>query len=136
VEALAAATRAAKGTGSVGDISQEIQDVADAYGCEPNHDFVGCGIWERPFEPPQIPCYMPSEQASTPLQAGMVLLVQAILHAGRAEVEVLEDQWSVRSKDGRPAVTMSRMLLLNDHAARPTNRPSDDAADQQRAWGR
>ena len=53
------------------------------------------------------------------LQPGMVLLVQAILHAGLPEAEVLEDQWSVRSRDGRPAVTMSRMLLVNDESARP-----------------
>lgn len=47
----------------------------------------------------------------------MVLLVQAILHSGASDVEVLEDQWSVRSKDGRPALTMSRMLLVTHGSA-------------------
>jgi methionyl aminopeptidase len=119
VEALASASRVARGDGCVGDISQAIQNAADAHGCKPSRHFVGCGIWEQPFEPPQIPCYMPSEHAAVPLQPGMVLLVQAILHAGLPEAEVLEDQWSVRSKDGRPAVTMSRMLLVNEDSARP-----------------
>lgn len=122
VDALERASRAAKGDGRVGDISAAIQSAAQAEGCEPNRDFMGSGIWESPFAPPQIPCYAPSEADAVPLQPGMVLLVQAILHSGMPEVEVLQDMWSVRSKDGGPAVCMSQMVLVKEDRGLPLTR--------------
>jgi hypothetical protein len=49
----------------------------------------------------------------------MVLLLQAILHSGSASVAVLEDQWSVHSVDGQPAVAMSRMVIVGEQASMP-----------------
>jgi methionyl aminopeptidase len=117
VDAIDRATLATRGSGCVGAISAAIQAAAQEHACEPNHHFQGSGFRARPFEPPAIPCYSPSVHDNARLEPGMILLVQAILHSGDPDVEVLDDQWSVRSRDGRPAMTMSRMLLVTPGAA-------------------
>lgn len=135
LDAIDQATQVTRGSGRVGAISEAIQRAAHEHGCQPNRDFQGSGFRSRPFEPPAIPCYSPSEHDGAELAPGMVLLVQAILHSGEPEVEVLEDQWSVRSKDGRPAITMSRMLLVTPEAARvltPIRRTRVDNAPRER----
>jgi methionyl aminopeptidase len=119
VEALVNATRVAQAGGVVGDLSSTIQAAALAHGCTPSHHFQGFGISEQPMEPPRIPCYSPSEEDSVRLKAGSILSIHATLHAGTAEIEVLDDAWSVRSKDGEPAVSMSRMVLLERDCATP-----------------
>jgi methionyl aminopeptidase len=130
VEALERATRVAHGQAQVADVSTAIERAAARYGCDPSRDFVGCGIWERPVEPPQIPCYNDPETGAVRLEPGMVLLVQAILHAGSCEGEVLSDGWAIRSRDRLPAVAMSRMILIDKEEAIPltdlrTTRVSD-----------
>ena len=83
----------------VGDISYAIQQRAESMGYSVVRDFVGHGIGEEMHEDPQVPNFgRPNSGAR--LRAGMTLAIEPMVNIGGPEVEVLEDKWTVVTKDG------------------------------------
>jgi len=61
-------------------------------------DFVGHGIGRDMHEDPQILNYGPPGQGPI-LKEGMVLAIEPMLNQGTSKVEVLNDLWTVVTKD-------------------------------------
>jgi methionyl aminopeptidase len=82
------------------DISHAVQTHAEAAGFSVVTDFVGHGVGTSPHEDPQVPNY--GKPGSGPiLKRGMVLAIEPMVNAGSSAVEVLEDEWTVVTCDGR-----------------------------------
>jgi methionyl aminopeptidase len=82
------------------DISHAVQTHAEAAGFSVVTDFVGHGVGTSPHEDPQVPNY--GKPGSGPiLKRGMVLAIEPMINAGSSAVEVLEDEWTVVTCDGR-----------------------------------
>jgi methionyl aminopeptidase len=85
--------------GYVSDISGAIQDVAEGAGYTLVREFVGHGIGRRLHEDPQVPNYRTGARGPR-LSEGLVLAIEPMVNAGRAEVYVKDDGWTAATRDG------------------------------------
>jgi methionyl aminopeptidase len=83
----------------LGDISYAIQSVVEAAGFSIVREFVGHGIGRNLHEDPQIPNFGKPGHGPK-LKPGMTLAIEPMVNIGDRKVEVLEDNWTVVTKDG------------------------------------
>lgn len=83
----------------LGDISSAIQEVVEAAGFSVVREFVGHGIGRNLHEDPQIPNFGKPGRGPK-LKPGMTLAIEPMVNFGDRKVEVLEDDWTVVTKDG------------------------------------
>lgn len=84
----------------LGIISSTIQKIAEKEGYSVIRDYVGHGIGTKLHEPPPVPNYGNEEEGPF-LEEGMVLAIEPMVCEGGYEVEVDEDGWTVRTRDGK-----------------------------------
>jgi methionyl aminopeptidase len=83
----------------VGDIGHAVETRVQAAGFSVIRELIGHGVGRQMHEEPQVPNY--GVAGSGPeLQAGMVLAIEPMVNAGRPEIFVGDDNWSVYSADG------------------------------------
>lgn len=97
----------------LGDISHGIEKYIHGYQFGIVREFVGHGIGKVMHEEPQIPNYGPPRQGPL-LKAGMTLAIEPMVNLGTPEVIVLEDQWTVVTKDGRPSAHFEHTILITE----------------------
>ena len=83
----------------LGDISHAIQTVVEDAGFSIVRDFVGHGIGRDMHEDPQIPNFGKPGHGPK-LKAGMTLSIEPMVNIGKNKVRVLNDKWTVITKDG------------------------------------
>ena len=97
-KALAAGIAEARIGNHVSDISHAIQVVVEDAGFSVIRSLVGHGVGRFYHEDPQIPNYGPPGRGE-PLREGMTLAIEPMITAGRPEVYVHDDDWSISSVD-------------------------------------
>jgi len=80
------------------DIGHAVQVHAEGNGFSVVRDFVGHGIGRSPHEDPQIPNYGTAGSGLL-LKEGMVFAIEPMVNIGTHEVDVLDDKWTVVTKD-------------------------------------
>ncbi|MBU4199126.1 MAG: type I methionyl aminopeptidase [Verrucomicrobia bacterium] len=115
-QALAAGIRQARAGNRLSDISAAIEQVATAAGFSVVHDFVGHGIGRTMHEDPQIPNFG-SPGRGPVLRDGMTLAIEPMVNLGVAGVEVLEDRWTVVTRDRRPSAHVEHTVAVGVTAA-------------------
>jgi methionyl aminopeptidase len=85
--------------GRLFDISHAIQNYVESEGFSVVRDFVGHGIGKNLHEDPQVPNYGTAGKGIR-LKAGMVLAIEPMVNQGSYEVQVLDDGWTVVTRDG------------------------------------
>ncbi|MDL2234934.1 type I methionyl aminopeptidase, partial [Christensenellaceae bacterium OttesenSCG-928-L17] len=99
------------------DISAAIQAHAERHGYGVVRSLVGHGIGRNLHEPPDVPNYMPQRMGrGTRLVAGMTLAVEPMINMGVADVNLLDDQWTVVTKDGLPSAHYENTIAITDDA--------------------
>ena len=96
--ALEAGIEQARVGNTVGDISQAVQMVTEAAGFSVIRSLVGHGVGRSMHEDPQIPNFV-SGHRGPELKDGMTLAIEPMITAGRPEVYVHDDDWSISSVD-------------------------------------
>jgi methionyl aminopeptidase len=83
----------------LGDLSAAIQSYAESNGFSVVRDLVGHGIGTRMHEDPQVPNF---GEAGTgiELQEGLVLAIEPMINAGKYQVRMLSDGWTIVTDDG------------------------------------
>lgn len=99
-QALMAGIAAIKPDGRIKDISKAVSGVIKPQGFGIVHSFCGHGVGLEVHEDPQIPNNYPHHGRNPRLKPGMVLAIEPMVNLGTAEVEVLEDDWTVVTLDG------------------------------------
>jgi methionyl aminopeptidase len=97
-EALAAGIEQARPGNRLSDISHAVQVVVEGAGFSVVRSLVGHGVGRSYHEDPQIPNYGPPGRGPL-LQEGMTLAIEPMITAGRPEVYVHDDDWSISSVD-------------------------------------
>src|SRR5690606_29210189 len=115
-EALYAGIEWAVQGNRLSDISHAVQRFTESNGYSVVRDFVGHGIGRTMHEPPQIPNFGPPGRGPI-LRPGMTLAVEPMVNLGTHEVEVLEDQWTVVTKDRRWSAHFEHTILVADGEA-------------------
>ncbi len=97
----------------VGDIGHRVQEVVEASGFAVVEAYVGHGIGRKMHEAPQVPNYGPGGLGPR-LKAGMVLAVEPMVNVGGHEVEVLEDGWTVVTKDRKRSAHFENSIAITN----------------------
>jgi len=83
----------------IGDISYAMQTEIEKWNYNVVRDLVGHGVGRELHEEPQIPCFgRPSMGAE--IREGMTLAIEVIYTLGSPKLKVLEDGWTMATKDG------------------------------------
>ena len=93
------------------DISHAIQEKAESNGFGVVRDFVGHGVGRELHEDPQIPNYGKAGRGPR-LVEGMVLAIEPMITMGSHEIGVLEDGWTVVTRDGQPAAHFEHTIVV------------------------
>ncbi|MDQ6631674.1 MAG: type I methionyl aminopeptidase [Verrucomicrobiota bacterium] len=95
------------------DISRAIQDFVEGNGFSIVREFVGHGVGRKVHEEPQVPNYV-ENKSSPKLRAGMTLAIEPMVNAGRPEVQILKDRWTVVTKDGSLSAHFEHTVLVTE----------------------
>lgn len=95
------------------DISSAIQAKAESEGFSVIRDFVGHGVGRAMHEEPQIPNYGKPGRGPR-LAPGMVFAIEPMINQGSYEVEVLQDNWTVVTIDGKLSAHYENTVVITD----------------------
>ena len=110
----------------VGDISHAIQSYCEKRGYSVVQELVGHGVGFSLHEDPQVPNFgKPGEGAR--LKPGMTLAIEPMINQGTREVQVLPDQWTIITLDGRLSAHFEHTVAVTEGEPRIiTLPPSED----------
>lgn len=80
-------------------LCRAIQLYVESQGCSVVRQYTGHGIGRGMHEDPQVPNFATASMADPVLPEGVVLAIEPMINAGKAEVEVLDNGWTVVTKD-------------------------------------
>ena len=103
----------AKAGNHLHDISNAIAAYVKPYGYGIVRDLVGHGIGTQLHEDPQIPNFAQLRRGPK-LRAGMTLAIEPMINMGRADVEWLDDGWTVVSEDGSLSAHYENTILITE----------------------
>ncbi len=83
----------------LGDVGAAIEELARKEGGSVVREFGGHGIGRKMHMDPHVP-HHGSRGAGMRLQAGMTFTIEPMINAGRSDVRVLDDGWTVVTADG------------------------------------
>jgi methionyl aminopeptidase len=86
-------------------------------------EYVGHGIGTQLHEEPQVPNYVDRKNENPRLKAGMVLAVEPMVNAGKAEAVVLKDKWTAVTKDGSNSAHFEHCIAVTENGPWVLTRP-------------
>ena len=95
------------------DISNAIDSYVTPHGYGIVRDLVGHGIGTKLHEDPQVPNFAQKKRGLL-LRAGMTLAIEPMINMGRADVEWLDDDWTVVTEDGSLSAHYENTILITD----------------------
>jgi methionyl aminopeptidase len=98
----------------LGDVSHAVQKTVEAAGFSVVRDFVGHGIGRALHEEPQIPNYGKAD-TGIKLLAGMVLAIEPMVNEGGYHVRMLNDDWTVVTKDGGLSAHFEHTVAISEN---------------------
>ena len=103
----------AKAGNHLHDISNAIDAYVSQYGYGIVRDLVGHGIGTQLHEDPQIPNFAQKKRGPK-LVPGMTLAIEPMINMGRADVEWLDDDWTVVTEDGSLSAHYENTILITE----------------------
>jgi len=95
------------------DISHAIQSYVESHGFSVVREFVGHGIGRSLHESPQIPNFG-KKGHGVRLKPGMVLAIEPMINQGVHEVEILADNWTAVTKDGKLSAHFEHTIAITE----------------------
>jgi methionyl aminopeptidase len=102
---------------TLGDVGAAVQGVVEAEGFSVVRDFVGHGIGINMHEDPQVPNFGERGRGMK-LRTGMVIAIEPMVNAGRADVKVLGDGWTAVAADGSNSAHFEHTVAVTATGAR------------------
>ncbi len=99
----------------LGDIGHAIESVAHEHGYGVVRPFVGHGIGTAMHEEPQVPNYG-RPGTGLRIEAGMCFAIEPMFNIGGDDVALLDDGWTVVTRDGRPSAHFENTIAVRDGA--------------------
>jgi methionyl aminopeptidase len=101
----------------VGDVAYAVQEYTERkHGYGVVRELVGHGIGRELHEDPQIPNF--GKRGNGPrLQPGMTFAIEPMINMGKKEVYTDKDDWTVRTKDGKPSAHFEHSVCVQKNKA-------------------
>ena len=112
-ESFFAGIKMAKAGNHLFDISNAIAAYVKPYHYGIVRDLVGHGVGTRLHEDPQIPHFAQLKRGPK-LRPGMTLAIEPMINMGRADVEWLDDNWTVVTEDGSLSAHYENTILITE----------------------
>ncbi len=98
----------------IGDIGEAVQTYVEKEGFSVVRDLVGHGVGHAVHEDPRIPNF--GKKGTGPLlQEGMTIAIEPMVNAGRPEVKVMSDGWTIVTADDSLAAHFEHTVLVTKH---------------------
>lgn len=98
----------------LGDIGAAIQTYAESQGFSVVRELVGHGVGRALHEPDPCVAHFGTPGTGLKLQPGMVFTIEPMINAGRPEIRVMPDQWTIRTADGKRSAQFEHTLAITD----------------------
>ena len=109
----------------LGDIGHVIQQHAESNGCSVVREYCGHGIGRVFHEEPQVLHYG-TPGTGLVLEPGMTFTIEPMINAGKRQVKLLPDEWTVVTKDRSLSAQWEHTILVTDNGFEVlTKRPED-----------
>ena len=95
------------------EISAAIHDYVEANGFSLAEDWSGHGIGRQLHEDPQVPNTRQDNRGPR-LKAGMTLAIEPMVNVGAGACRILDDTWTVVTKDGSFSAHYENTILITD----------------------
>lgn len=110
----------------LGDIGAVIQKHAEKNGFSVVREYCGHGLGTEFHEDPQILHYGKAG-SGMPLEAGMVFTIEPMINAGKREIKLLPDDWTVVTKDHSLSAQWEHTILVTEQGYEVlTKRPGEE----------
>ena len=114
-EALKIGINQVKPGTKLGDIGHAIQSFVEKNRCSVVREYCGHGIGRMFHEDPQILHYG-KPNTGMELQAGMTFTIEPMVNAGKRNVKLLPDGWTVVTKDHSLSAQWEHTILVTDNS--------------------
>jgi len=98
---------------TLGDIGHAIQQHAESHGYSIVREYIGHGTGLQFHEPPDVRHFGEPHTGLT-LQPNMVFTIEPMINAGKCQVRVLDDAWTVVTVDGCLSAQWEHTLRVTD----------------------
>jgi len=95
----------------LGDIGAAIEEIAHAYGYSVVEEYCGHGIGREFHEEPQV-LHIGRKGTGLELRPGMTLTVEPMINLGKRYCKLLDDHWTVVTKDGKWSAQFEHTILV------------------------
>ena len=95
----------------IGDIGSAVQQYVEARSYSVVRDFVGHGVGAKLHKDPSVPNYG-TPGRGVRLIPGMTIAIEPMITQGTYEVEVLDDEWTTVTKDGKLAAHFEHTIAI------------------------
>jgi methionyl aminopeptidase len=85
----------------------------ESNGCSVVREFVGHGVGRAVHEEPQVPNFVDGKKSPI-LKPGMTLAIEPMVNAGGREVRMLNDGWTVLTRDGSLSAHFEHTVLITE----------------------
>lgn len=98
----------------LGDIGVAIEAAAKSAGCTVVREFGGHGIGRKMHAPPHVAHHAVAARGMR-LKAGMAFTIEPMINLGSHDVDVLEDGWTVVTRDGQWSAQFEHTVVVTPH---------------------
>ena len=96
-----------------GDIGAAVQQYCEGFGYGVVRELTGHGIGTTMHQDPDVPNYG-KEGHGYKLKKGMAICIEPMITLGTKEIEMLGDQWTIVTRDGKPASHYENTILITE----------------------
>ena len=112
-EALYVGLRTVKPGIRLNEIGRAVQKYTEAQGFSVVREYCGHGIGTEFHSEPQVLHYY-ADDGGVILQKGMVFTIEPMINAGKKEIRLMGDGWTVKTKDRSHSAQYEHQILVTD----------------------
>ena len=112
-KALFTGLKEVKDGAKLGNVGARIEQYAKKHNLGVVLELVGHGIGTSLHEEPDVPNYGVYNTGMT-LKSGMTLAIEPMLNLGTRKIYVLDDDWTIVTRDGKPSAHFEHTIVVRD----------------------
>ena len=113
-ESLHVAVAHAVPGGQLRKLCCSVEEFVKPHGFAVVRKFVGHGVGRKLHEKPEVPNF-DTGRIKVRLEPGMVLAIEPMVNMGTGDIEVLDDQWTAVTRDGRFSSHFEHTVLVTEN---------------------
>jgi methionyl aminopeptidase len=98
----------------LGDIGHAIQTYAEGQGFSVVRELTGHGVGRSLHEPDPAVFHFGKPGTGMQMRPGMVFTIEPMINAGKPDIRVMPDQWTIRTADGKRSAQYEHTLTITE----------------------